>query len=52
MAVTMSKMSKKEYPEKRRIRYAGRRGKKGKTALIDELYEVTGPSPKSIVQAN
>ena len=48
MAVTMSKMSKKEHPEKRRIRYAGRRGKKGETALIGEFCEVTGHAPMSL----
>ncbi|MDA7680445.1 hypothetical protein N8633_01510, partial [bacterium] len=42
----MSKKSKKEYLEKMRIRYAGRSGKKGKTALIDEFCEVTGHDRK------
>ena len=46
MGVTMSKKSKKEYLEKMRIRYAGRSGKKGKTALIDEFCEVTGHDRK------
>ncbi len=50
MAATMSKKSKKENLEKMRICYAGRCGKKRKTALIDEFGEVAGHNRKHGIQ--